>query len=120
MKATLVSLTLITAGLAACSSKADLPTVEQVAQAYEAHANANLSSQMGQRIEVRGWKDLTADCTSSDPQRATCVTGGTLDVVGFQGGQQLKPDPVPVPSAYDFIFEKQPTGWVPVGAQKKG
>jgi len=43
-----------------------------------------------------------------------------LDVVGFQGGQQLKPDPVPVPSAYDFVFEKQPTGWVPVGAQKKG
>lgn len=48
------------------------------------------------------------------------MTGGTLDVVGFQGGQQLKPDPVPVPSAYDFIFEKQPTGWVPAGAQKKG
>ncbi|HEL4252299.1 TPA: hypothetical protein ACKP7M_000207 [Stenotrophomonas maltophilia] len=120
MKASLVSFALITAGLAACSSKADLPTIEQVAQAYEAHANANLSSEMGQRIEVRGWKDLTADCTPSGPQRATCVTGGPLDVVGFQGGQQLKPDPVPVPSAYDFIFEKQPTGWVPAGAQKKG
>lgn len=50
MKATHVSLALITAGLAACSSKADLPTIEQVAHAYEAHANANLSSEMGQRI----------------------------------------------------------------------
>ncbi|KAG0908219.1 hypothetical protein G6F31_021636 [Rhizopus arrhizus] len=51
MKATLVSLALLTAGLAACSSKADLPTIEQVAHAYEAHVNANLSSEMGQRIE---------------------------------------------------------------------
>ena len=52
MKATHVSLALITAGLAACSSKADLPTIEQVAHAYEAHANANLSSANESRFGV--------------------------------------------------------------------
>lgn len=114
---TLVSLA--TFALAACGSGVDLPTKEHVAKAYEQHMNANLATELGQRIEVRRWEDLTTGCETSGPERVTCVTGGTLDVVGFQGGAQLKPDAVPVSPVFDFTFEKLNGTWVAVSAQQK-
>ena len=110
---------LATLVLAACGSGGDTPTKEQVAKAYEQHMNANLATELGQHIEVRGWEDLTTGCETSGPERVTCVTGGTLDVVGFQGGAQLKPDAVPVPPVFDFTFEKRNGAWVAVSAQQK-
>lgn len=119
MKNAAIAVALLTLSLAACVSKADMPTEEQVAKAYETHLNANLVAQLGQRMEVRGWNDFTVNCASSGPERVTCVTGGTLDLVGFQGGVQLKPEPVPVPAQFDFTFAKQGDAWVPISAQKK-
>lgn len=120
MKNAAIAVALLTLSLAACGSKADMPTEEQVAKAYETHLNANLVAQLGQRMEVRGWDDLTVNCASSGPDRVTCVTGGTVDMVGFHGGKQLKPEPVPVRSEFDFTFAKQDNAWVPISAQKKG
>lgn len=119
MKNAAIAVALLTLSLAACGSKADMPSAEQVAKAYETHLNANLVAQLGQRMEVRGWDDLTVDCTSSGPERVTCVTGGTLDLVGFHGGVQMKPEPVPVPVEFDITFAKQNDAWVPISAQKK-
>jgi len=45
--------------------------------------------------------------------------GGTLDLVGFHGGAQLKPEPVPVPAEFDITFAKQNDAWVPIRAQNK-
>lgn len=115
-----IAVAVLTLSLAACGSKADVPTAEQVAKAYEMHMNANLVSELGQRIEIRGWDDLKVDCSASGPERVTCVTGGTVDMVGFHGGKQLKPEPVPVRSEFDFTFAKQDNAWVPISAQKKG
>ncbi len=120
MKNATIALAVLTMALAACGNKKDLPTAEQVDKAYETHLNANLVAQLGQRMEVRGWDDLTVDCTPSGPERVTCVTGGTLDLVGFHGGVQLKPEPVPVPAEFDITFAKQNNAWVPISAQKKG
>lgn len=119
MKNAAIALAVLTLTLAACGGKADMPTAEQVAKAYETHLNANLIAQLGQRMEVRGWDDFTVDCTSSGPERVTCVTGGTLDLVGFRGGVQMKPEPVPVPAEFDLTFAKQNNAWVPISAQKK-
>lgn len=119
MKNAAIALALLTLSLAACGSKSDVPTAEQVAKAYETHLNANLVAQLGRRMEVRGWDDLKVDCTSSGPERVTCVTGGTLDLVGFHGGVQLKPEPVPVSAEFDITFAKQNNTWVPISAQKK-
>ena len=120
MKNAAIALALLTLPLAACGGKADMPTAEQVAKAYEMHMNANLVPELGQRIEIRGWDDLKVDCSADGPERVTCVTGGTLDLVGFQGGVQLKPEPVPVPAEFDITFAKQNNAWVPISAQKKG
>ena len=120
MKNAAIALALLTLSLAACGSKADMPSAEQVAKAYETHLNANLVAQLGQRMEVRGWDDLTVECTPSGPERVTCVTDGTLDLVGFHGGVQLKPEPVRVPAEFDITFAKQINDWVPISAQKKG
>lgn len=119
MKNAGITLAVLTLSLVACGSKADMPTAEQVAKAYEQYMNANLAAELGQRIEVRGWEDLTTGCKTSGPERVTCVTGGTLDMVGFQGGAQLKPNAVPVPPAFDFTFEKRNDAWVPISAKKK-
>ena len=120
MKNAAIALAVLTLTLAACGNKKDMPTAEQVAKAYEMHMNANLVSELGQRIEIRGWDDLEVDCSASGPDRVTCVTGGTVDMVGFHGGKQLKPEPVPVRSEFDFTFAKQDNAWVPISAQKKG
>lgn len=119
MKGAGLLLALVATSIVACSNKADSPTVEQVAKAYEMYMNANLIAQLGQRVEVRGWDDLKVDCTSIGPERVNCVTGGTIDLLGFQGGEQIKPEPVPVPSEFDFTFAKQGDIWVPTGAKKK-
>jgi hypothetical protein len=47
------------------------------------------------------------------------VTGGTLDVIGFEGGRQLKEAPAPVPARADLVFEKRAGQWVLIDAQKK-
>ncbi len=119
MKNAAIALAVLTLTLAACAGKTDVPTEEQVAKAYEMHMNANLASELGQRIEIRGWDDLEVDCSASGPDRVTCVTGGTVDMVGFQGGKQLKPEPVPVLSEFDFTFAKQDNAWVPISAKRK-
>jgi predicted small lipoprotein YifL len=119
MKNATTAVAVLTLSLAACGSKADLPTAEQVAKAYEMHMNANLVSELGQRIEIRGWDDLKVDCSADGPERVICVTGGTVDMVGFHGGKQMKPEPVPVPAQFDFTFAKQGNAWVPISAQKK-
>lgn len=105
--------------LAACSKADQGPSVEQVAKGYEQYLNADLVAVLGQRVEVRGWDDLNVDCNQSGPERTTCVTGGTLDVIGFQGGRQLKEDPAPVPAQADLVFEKRAGQWVLIDAQKK-
>lgn len=105
--------------LAACSKADHGPSVEQVAKGYEQYLNANLVAELGQRVEVRGWESLDADCNQSGPERTTCVTGGTLDVIGFQGGRQLKEDPAPVPARADLVFERRAGQWVLIDAQKK-
>lgn len=105
--------------LAACSKADHGPSVEQVAKGYEQYLNANLVAELGQRVEVRGWEDLNADCNPSGPERTTCVTGGTLDVIGFQGGRQLREAPTPVPARADLVFEKRAGQWVLIDAQKK-
>ncbi len=119
MKNATIAVAVLTLSLAACGSKADLPTAEQVAKAYEMHMNANLVSELGQRIEIRGWDDLKVDCSADGPERVICVIGGTVDMVGFHGGKQMKPEPVPVPAQFDFTFAKQGNAWVPISAQKK-
>ncbi len=105
--------------LAACSKADQGPSVEQVAKGYEQYLNANLVAELGQRVEVRGWEDLNVNCSQSGPERTTCVTGGTLDVIGFQGGRQLKEAPTPVPARADLVFEKRAAQWVLIDAQKK-
>lgn len=105
--------------LAACSKADQAPSVEQVAKGYEQYLNANLVAELGQRVEVRGWDNLNVDCKQSGPGRTTCVTGGTLDVIGFQGGRQLKESPAPVPARADLVFEKRAGRWLLVDAQKK-
>ena len=119
MKNTTIAVAVLTLSLAACGNKKDMPTAEQVAKAYEMHMNANLVPELGQRIEIRGWDDLEVDCSASGPDRVTCVTGGTVDMVGFHGGKQLKPEPVPVPAQFDFTFAKQGNAWVPISAKQK-
>ncbi|WP_188238823.1 hypothetical protein [Stenotrophomonas maltophilia] len=103
----------------ACGKAEQGPSVEQVAKGYEQYLNANLVAELGQRVEVRGWDNLSADCSQTGPERTTCVTGGTLDVIGFQGGRQLKEEPAPVPARADLVFEKRAGQWVLIDAQKK-
>ncbi len=81
--------------------------------------NANLVAELGQRVEVLGWEDLNVNCNPSGPERTTCVTGGSLDVIGFQGGRQLKEAPAPVPARADLVFEKRAGQWALIDAQKK-
>jgi len=119
MKRGMVTAAVAVVVLAACSMAAKGPSMEQVAKGYEQYLNANLVAELGQRVEVRGWEDLNADCNPSGPERTTCVTGGTLDVVGFQGGRQLKEEPAAVPAQADLVFEKRAGQWVLVDAQKK-
>lgn len=119
MKRGMVAAAVAIVGLAACSKADQGPSMEQVAKGYEQYLNANLLAELGQRVEVRGWEDLNADCNPSGPERTTCVTGGTLDVIGFQGGRQLKEDPAPVPAQADLVFEKRAGQWVLIDAQKK-
>ncbi|WP_254573965.1 MULTISPECIES: hypothetical protein [Stenotrophomonas] len=106
-------------GLSACGEEADGPTVEQVAKAYEMYMNVNLATELGQRIEVRGWEDFKPGCKSSGPERVKCITGGKVELMGFQGGEQTVPKPVSVPAEFDLEFEKRENTWVPVRAQKK-
>ena len=61
MKNAAIALAVLTLTLAACAGKTDVPTEEQVAKAYEMHMNANLVSELGQRIEIRGWDDLKVE-----------------------------------------------------------
>ena len=61
MKNAAIALAVLTLTLAACGGKADMPTAEQVAKAYEMHMNANLVPELGQRIEIRGWDDLEVE-----------------------------------------------------------
>lgn len=119
MKRGMVPAAVVVVVLAACSKADQGPSVEQVAKGYEQYLNANLVAELGQRVEVRGWDDLNADCNQSGPERTTCVTGGTLDVIGFQGGRQLKEDPAPVPAQADLVFEKRSGQWVLIDARKK-
>lgn len=119
MKRGIVAAAVAVVVLAACSKADQGPSVEQVAMGYEQYLNANLVAELGQRVEVRGWGDLNADCNPSGPERTTCVTGGTLDVIGFQGGRQLKEAPAPVPARADLVFEKRAGQWVLIDAQKK-
>lgn len=98
MKRGIVAAAVAAVVLGACSKADHGPSVEQVAKGYEQYLNANLVAELGQRVEVRGWEELNADCNQSGPERTTCVTGGTLDVMGFQGGRQLKEAPAPVPA----------------------
>ena len=104
--ATAIAVALLTMALAACGNKKDMPTAEQVAKAYEMHMNANLVSELGQRIEIRGWDDLEVDCSASGPDRVTCVTGGTVDMVGFHGGKQLKPENWTPPNIYGLLQDQ--------------
>lgn len=119
MKRGMVLAAVVVVVLAACSKADRGPSVEQVAKGYEQYLNANLVAELGQRVEVRGWEDLNVDCNQSGPERTTCVTGGTLDVIGFQGGRQLKEAPAPVPARADLVFEKRAGQWVLIDAQKK-
>ncbi len=119
MKRGMVLAAVVVVVLAACSKADRGPSVEQVAKGYEQYLNANLVAELGQRVEVRGWDDLNVDCNQSGPERTTCVTGGTLDVIGFQGGRQLKESPAPVPVRADLVFEKRAGQWVFIDAQKK-
>ncbi len=119
MKRGIVAAAVAAVVLGACSKADHGPSVEQVAKGYEQYLNANLVAELGQRVEVRGWEELNADCNQSGPERTTCVTGGTLDVMGFQGGRQLKEAPAPVPARADLVFEKRAGQWVLVDAQKK-
>ncbi|EPG2130866.1 TPA: hypothetical protein UON56_000452 [Stenotrophomonas maltophilia] len=119
MKRGMVLAAVVVVVLAACSKADRGPSVEQVAKGYEQYLNANLVAELGQRVEVRGWDDLNVDCNQSGPERTTCVTGGTLDVIGFQGGRQLKESPAPVPARADLVFEKRAGQWVFIDAQKK-
>ncbi|WP_423164525.1 hypothetical protein [Stenotrophomonas maltophilia] len=119
MKRGIVAAAVAAVVLTACSKADQGPSVEQVAKGYEQYLNANLVAELGQRVEVRGWDDLNVDCNQSGPERTTCVTGGTLDVIGFQGGRQLKESPAPVPARADLVFEKRAGQWLLVDAQKK-
>ncbi|EOW2136400.1 MULTISPECIES: hypothetical protein [Stenotrophomonas] len=119
MKRGMVPAAVVVVVLAACSKADQGPSVEQVAKGYEQYLNANLVAELGQRVEVRGWDNLSADCSQTGPERTTCVTGGTLDVIGFEGGRQLKEAPAPVPARVDLVFEKRAGQWVLIDAQKK-
>lgn len=119
MKRGIVAAAVAAVVLAACSKADQGPSMEQVAKGYEQYLNANLVAELGQRVEVRGWEDLNADCNPSGPKRTMCVTGGTLDVIGFQAGRQLREAPAPVPAQADLVFEKRAGQWVLIDAQKK-
>ncbi|BBO50844.1 TPA: hypothetical protein ACKP7Q_000081 [Stenotrophomonas maltophilia] len=119
MKRGMVAAAVAIVGLAACSKADQGPSMEQVAKGYEQYLNENLVAELGQRVEVRGWDNLSADCSQTGPERTTCVTGGTLDVIGFEGGRQLKEAPAPVPARVDLVFEKRAGQWVLIDAQKK-
>lgn len=104
----------IGAVLSACGGgEKDEPSREEIATAMQAAFDAYFPAQLG-RMKLTASDKMTYDCTpiSGDVKRVECITGGTISVMGYQGGVEVQGGGGEADSPVDLTLEKREEGWV--------
>ncbi|MCD9096671.1 hypothetical protein [Luteimonas fraxinea] len=99
----------------------DEPTAEQVAKGIESAFADLMPPQLGRRVDVTGWNDLTFTCTDvgKNVQRLNCETGGKVSIVGYENGVALQGGGVEIDAPFDLTFDKRADGWALSGYREK-